>query len=523
MHHDVVIVGAGSAGCVLANRLSADDRVSVLLVEAGGSDRHPNVRIPAAFSKLFRTRRDWNFNTQPEPHLGGRSLYLPRGRMLGGSHSMNAMLHVRGDRADFDGWRDDHGCVGWGWDDVLGSFKRSEHSERGPDEFHGIGGPLNVADLRTTNPLTERFLAACEAVGIPPVTDFDTGSPLGAGPVRVTQKDGARFSVVDGYLAPARRRPNLTVLTDASVQRVLFDGDRAVGVEYADRDGLGRVGADEVVLSAGAFGSPHLLQLSGVGPADHLRTVGVDPVADLPGVGANLQDHPIAGVIHDVTVPGTLDDAETSRQLLAWATRRRGSLTSPVAEALAFCDRDGDGVTDLQFYFAPGYYSRHGFDTHPGRAFSIGATLVAPTSRGTVRLRSADPTVHPDIVGNVLSDPAEVAALVDGVRLAVEIARSAPFDDVRGGPIEPASPDVDEDGLVAWIRRKTELIYHPVGTVAMGASPEAPIDPVTMRVKGLDGIRVVDASVMPRITRANTNAPTIMIAEHAADRILGLG
>lgn len=518
MVHDYVIVGAGSAGCVLANRLSADPDVSVLLLEAGGSDRTLNVRAPAAFSKLFRTERDWNFNTQPEPHLDGRSLYVPRGKMLGGSHSMNAMLYVRGDRAGYDEWRDDHGCAGWGWDDVLPYFKRSEHNERGPSEFHAIGGPLNVTDLRSPTAYTARFIEACEQVGIARTDDFNTGSPLGAGQMQVTQKDGSRFSVVDAYLAQAAKRPNLTVAKEALAHRVLFDEGRAVGVEYFQAGLLRRApAAREVILAAGAIGSPHLLQLSGIGPADHLRSVGVDVVVDAPGVGANLQDHPVIGVWNEVTAGGTLAEAESPKQLFNYFTRKTGMLTSSVAEALAFLDRDGDGVADLQLHFGPAYFRRHGFETREGPAITVGPTLIKPEARGTVRLRSADPTVHPDIVGNHLGPAADMDRLVDGIDVAREVIAAPAFDEVRGDPIDLA-PDVAGDELRAWIRANVETIYHPTSTCAMGTSDEAPVDP-QLRVKGVDGLRVVDASVMPTVTRGNTNAPTIMIAEKAADLI----
>jgi choline dehydrogenase-like flavoprotein len=518
MVHDYVIVGAGSAGCVLANRLSADPDVTVLLLEAGGSDRAFNVQTPAAFSKLFRTERDWNFNTQPEPHLDGRSLYIPRGKMLGGSHSMNAMLYVRGDRADYDSWRDDHGCEGWGWDDVLPYFKRAEHNERGPSEAHAIGGPLNVADLRSPTEYTHRFVEACEQVGIGRTDDFNAGSPLGAGLPQVTQKDGKRFSTVDGYLAPAAKRPNLTVAKEAFAHRVLFDEGRAVGVEYFQAGLLRRAPvAREVILAAGAIASPQLLQLSGIGPADHLRSVGVDVEVDAPGVGANLQDHPVVGVLHEATAGGTLGEAESPGQLLKYLTRKTGMLTSSVAEALAFLDRDDDRAADLQLHFGPAYFRRHGFDTYDGDAVVIGPTLISPEARGTVRLRSADPTVHPDIVGNHLGPDSDMDRLVDGVQLAREVLAAPAFADVLGAPIEPL-PELVGDDLRSWIRANAEVIYHPTSTCAMGTSDEAPIDP-ELRVKGVDGLRVVDASVMPTVTRGNTNAPTIMIAEKAADLI----
>lgn len=517
MVFDYVIVGAGSAGCVLANRLSADPDRTVLLLEAGGSDRNLNVRIPAAFYKNFRTERDWNYNTQPEPALDGRSLYLPRGKALGGSHSINAMIYIRGDRADYDGWRDDHGCGGWGWDDALPYFKRAEHNERGPSEFHAIGGPLNVADLKVVNPNTRRFVEACEQAGVGTVDDFNTGSPLGAGVLQATQRNGERFSVVDGYLTPAKSRSNLTVIPKALALRVLFDENRAVGVEFFDGRVVKRASAaGEVILSAGAIGSPHLLMVSGVGPADHLRERGVDPVVDLPGVGANLQDHAVVPLIHEVKTDDTIDDAENPVEVVKWMTRRSGRLTSSVAEGLAFVDRDADGAADLQFHFGPAYFAKHGFEPREGNHVTIGPTLLRPEARGTVRLRTGDPTIHPDIVTNTLDNAADLAALRDGLELAREVLSQDAFAEVIGARIEPP---VGTDDLDQWMRDSVELLYHLSGTVAMGSSDEAPLDP-ELRVKGLDGLRVIDASVMPTVTRGNTNAPTIMIAEKASDLIL---
>lgn len=515
--YDYIIVGAGSAGCVLAHRLTEEPRCRVLLLEAGQRDRSKAIRIPAAFSKLFKTSFDWAYSTEPEPHLDNRQLFIPRGRTLGGSSSMNAMIYVRGNRADYDGWRDS-GCQGWSYDEVLPYFKRAEHQERGPSEYHGTAGPLNVADLRSVNPLSQAFVEAGVEAGLPRNADFNGRSQEGVGIYQVTQKNGSRHSAADAYLRPALTRQNLEVRTGAQASRMFFEGDRAAGVEFVERGHLLRVRADrEILLCGGSINSPQLLLLSGVGPADELRRHGIEIVSDLPGVGRNLQDHPVAAVMYEATKPVSLASAESLGNIARYLFNKKGMLTSNVAEAGGFV-RTGSasGPPDLQFHFAPGFFQEHGFVKPEGHGFTIGPTLIAPQSRGRITLRSSDPAQPPRIEGNFLSHDGDLRVLLDGIRLSREIAHAPAFREFRGAEVLPGTDAVNDEAVAAYVRRTAEMLYHPVGTCQMGIGPMAVVDP-RLRVHGLTGLRVIDASVMPSITRGNTNAPTIMIAEKAAD------
>jgi choline dehydrogenase-like flavoprotein len=518
--HDYVIVGAGSAGCVLANRLTEDPSVRVLLIEAGKRDRHPNIKIPAAFAKQFKTKLDWDLATEPEPHCDNRSLYIPRGKGLGGSSSMNAMLYVRGNPLDYDGWAEG-GAGGWSWSEVLPYFLRAEDNQRGASEYHGVGGPLRVEDERSPRPLTGRFLAACAEHGIPRIADYNGPEQDGAALAQVTQRNGKRWSAADAYLRPALERPNLEVVTGALVSGVEIEGGAVTGVRYARRRGgaqLARAGR-EVILSAGAIGSPQLLMLSGVGPAEELGRHGVAVRHELPGVGENLQDHPYVLCGWDVPSGGSLADAESPKALLEYLLRRTGPLTSSVAEAFAFVrSRPGLPGPDLQFHFGPAYFADNGFEEYDGHAISFGPVLVKPKARGWVRLRSADPAAKPRILTNSLSEPEDLDALVSGVRLAREIAAEGPLAEVVGRELFPGTEVDTEEAIAADARRRCELLYHPVGTCRMGTAEDAVVDP-ELRVRGLERLRVVDASVMPLIVSGNTNAPTIMIAEKAADLI----
>ncbi|MGI8801353.1 MAG: GMC family oxidoreductase [Solirubrobacteraceae bacterium] len=519
-HADYVIVGAGSAGCVLAARLTEDPGVSVILIEAGGRGRHPTVVIPAAFSRQFRTRLDWDYNTEPEPHCDGRSLYVPRGKGLGGSSAMNAMLYVRGRPLDYDRWRE-QGATGWGWKDVRPYFLRAEDNQNGAGEHHAVGGPLRVESQRSPRRLTHRFLAAAAAAGVPPAADYNGLTQDGAAIAQVTQRNGRRWSAADAYLRPAMSRPNLTVLTGGLVLRVELEGARATGVRLGDRWGREQsiAAGREVLLSAGAIASPQLLMLSGVGPAEHLRELGITPAVDAPGVGRNLQDHPCVGCVWDATAPESLADAETPQALAEWLLRRSGPLTSPVAEAVAFVrTRPGLPAPDIEYHFGPAYFVDHGFSRYDGHAFSIGPVLLCPRSRGWLTLRSSDPTAKPRITTNSLGEREDVAALVAGVKLAREIAACAPLACVAGTELFPGAAAHDDAGIEADLRRRVELLYHPAGTCRMGSDEGAVVDP-QLCVRGVDGLRVVDASIMPVIPGANLNAPTIMVAERAVDLI----
>lgn len=518
---DYIIVGAGSAGSVLANRLTIDPNVSVLLLEAGGSDKHMNVDTPAAFSKLFGSQRDWNYHTMPEPWMDERQVYIPRGKMLGGSSSMNAMIYIRGNRADYDGWRD-AGCDGWGYDEVLPFFRRAEHNERIADEFHGQNGPLNVADLRSPNELSETFVEAAVELGIEANNDFNGAEQMGAGLYQVTQKKGSRWSTSKAYLRPASERTNLTVEQEALVHRVVFAGDRAVGVAYEQRGVTHAAEANrEVILSAGAIGTPQVLMLSGIGPADHLAHVGINVMFDNPNVGQHLQDHPVILDIYSVSKPVSLHHAESAKSLVEYLVKKQGMLSSNVGEAGAFVKTDASkAAPDIQFHFAPGVFIRHGFETRDHDGISVGATLVDPKSRGSIVLRSADPTVHPDIVTMSLQHPDDMASMVAGFKLGREIVAAAAFSEYEPSEVLP-SPEVQSDEeIAAFIRERSELLYHPSCSARMGPDASSAVVDPQLRVFGVQGLRVVDASIMPSVTRGNTNAPTIMIAEKAAEMIL---
>jgi choline dehydrogenase len=519
--YDYIIVGAGSAGCVLANRLSEDPSVRVLLLEAGGKDRSLKIKIPAAFPEQFHSKLDWDFATEPEQHVDGRSLYMPRGKMLGGSSSMNAMLYVRGRPLDYDGW-EAQGAPGWGYADVLPYFKKAEDNVRGASAYHGVGGPLRVSEQRSPRPMSRHLLDASEAAGIPRIVDYNGPEQDGASMFQVTQKNGARFSAADAYLRRALTRPNLEVRTKVTVLGVEFEGERAVGVRLRKgRSGAELVRAErEVLLTAGAIGSPQLLLLSGIGAPQELRDAGVEVRHELPGVGRNLQDHPFVTVLWEVSDTDTLYGADKPKPLAEWLMRRSGKLSSTVAEVVAFTrTRGGLPAADIQFHMGAAYYEDHGAETFDGHCAVIAPVLISPQARGQVWLRSADPTAKPRIVTNTLSEPDDVQSLIAGVRLAREIAAQAPLKQLIVKELKPGPSAVEDLELEADLRRRLMLIYHPVGTARMSDTHEQAVVDSQLRVHGLQGLRVVDASIMPCITGGNTNAPTIMIAERGADLI----
>ncbi len=512
---DYVIVGAGAAGCVLANELSATG-AEVVLLEAGNPARTPLAKIPAAFTKLFRTKNDWNYWTAPQSELAARELYWPRGKMVGGSTSINAMIYIRGHRHSFDQWAAD-GNEGWGYHDLLSSFMSLEDQQRGPSDFHGTGGALTVSDLKTVNPLSQAFVDAGATMGFGHNDDFNDDTQEGFGVYQVTQRNGVRCSAATAFLKPAMSRDNLIVHTGAHATRVVFRNGRAVGVDWFDGKGTRRTLADtEVILSGGAVNSPQLLMLSGIGPADHLSSLGIDVVHDSPNVGQNLADHPVAGVICKVRDEITLAHAEDLKHLGPYILKREGMLSSNIAESGGFVTLGDGPMPDIQFHFAPGAFLDHGFEPVPGDGMSIGATLVDVRSRGEIKLASADPFAHPVIDPNYLSEPRDLAILVEGCKLAREISEQSPLAEFLTGEIIPGREVESDDDWVTHVRERAESLYHPTSSCAMGPEPIAAVDP-KLRVNGVDGLRVADASVLPSLVNGNTQAISMVVGKKAAD------
>jgi len=519
--YDYVIVGAGSAGCVLANRLTEDPSTSVLLLEAGGPDEAQEIHIPAAFSSLFKSPIDWAYQTEEQAQLNNRSLYWPRGKVLGGSSSINAMVYMRGNRRDYDHWHES-GNEGGSFPDVLPYFKKAENEERGASEYHGTGGPLNVTDLRSPNPLSHAFVEAGIEVGIPLTRDFNGPEQDGVGFYQVTQRGGLRHSAAVGYVHPILSRPNLTLQTSAHVTGVLLENARAVGVSYIQNGQSHQVNANkEVILSGGAINSPQLLMLSGIGPADHLKALDIPVVADLPGVGQNLQDHPAIVVLYACNQPISLASAQTAENLQDFIDNKMGPLTSNVAECGAFVRTQADlPMPDIQYHFAPVYYLNHGFTVPEGDGFTIAPCVLHPRSRGYIALRSTDPTAAPIIQPNYFADEEDMRVLVEGVKIARKLGETRAFAPFRDVETHPGTQAQSDEEIAAYIRSYVETLYHPVGTCKMGNDSMAVVD-AHLRVHGIEGLRVIDASIMPTVVGGNTNAPTIMIAEKAADLIKG--
>ena len=517
--YDYIVVGAGSAGAVVAGRLSEDAATRVLLLEAGGTHRHRSVRIPGAFAKQFKTDLDWDFYTEPEPFLEGRSLYHPRAKMLGGCSSMNAMIYIRGNRADYDSWAKG-GATGWSYDELLPLFRRSENNSRGESTYHGGAGPLHVQDLRSPNDLSHTLVDAMRAAGIERNDDFNGADQVGAGFYQVCQRRGRRWTTADAFLMPPRRRPNLTILTGTHVLGVRISRGRAVGVEV-ERSGTREVlyAEREVILSAGAINTPQLLMLSGIGPADHLAEHGITTVVDNPNVGAHLMDHPAYLVNVETSAKGTLAEAESLRNLADWVVRRRGMLTSNIGECGAFFHtRFGDAAPSMQLVCAPAYFWNHGQSAHDRPAFTLGCSLVGPQSRGAIRLRSGDPHAKVAATYNYLAEPADMEAMVDAIQRAREIAAAAPLRRVAGPEIHPGDTARTRAELEQHVRREVSHTYHPACTARIGTQADGVVDP-ELRVYGVDGLRVADASVFPTVPHGNTHAPSVLVGEKAADLI----
>ncbi|MBB1060094.1 GMC family oxidoreductase [Marilutibacter spongiae] len=526
--HDYIIIGAGSAGCVLANRLSADPEVNVLLLEAGPRDRHPFIHMPAGLARLVdQAQLNWDYDTTPQAMLDDRTLWWPRGKVLGGSSSINAMCYTRGDPRDYDEWAA-LGATGWGWSDVLPAFLRAECNTRGAGPLHGGAGPLHVADLRHSNPLSHAFIEAGVQMGHARNDDFNGPGQVGFGLYQVTQKDGARCSSAVAYLHPVRGRRNLEVVTGAHVSRITFDRGaepRASGVAYSARGrAYHQPATREVLLCGGAVNSPQVLMLSGVGPADELRRLGIERVFEAPGVGRNLQDHLDICTLRRSRLPVSYDRASELRIAFDYYLRgHRGAGTSNIAEAGGFLRSRlaRDARADIQFHFVPALLDDHGRNRLPGDGFTVHACFLRPRSRGRIRLASARAGDKPRIEAGYLSDEAgfDMDMMVECARLSRELMAQPAFDPYRGEPVHPGRDDLDDAGLAAFVRARAESIYHPVGSCRMGEDDEAVVDN-RLRVRGVTGLRVVDASVMPRLVGGNTNAPTLMIAERAAEMIL---
>jgi choline dehydrogenase len=538
---DYVIVGAGSAGCVLAARLSEGGKFKVVLLEAGGDDRPTKnlsqfasnlmIHIPVGYSSTLKDPKvNWLYTTEPDPGTGGRTHGGPRGKVLGGSSSINGLHNLRGQHADYDGWRQ-LGCEGWGWDDVAPYFRRAEHQERGGCDWHATGGPLNVSDVTEKNPISDAVIEACEQAGIPRNDDVNGASQEGATYYQLTVKNGQRCSAAVAYLHPAMNRPNLTVETNALAGKVLFEGKRAVGVEFT-QNGVKRVAKarGEVILAGGAINSPQLLQLSGVGPGDLLREHGIAVVADLPGVGENLQDHYVMSVRYRLK-PGVVSVNEQSKggrlagEALRYLFQRKGLLTLSAAHIAAFCKSRPDlAGPDIQFHILPAtmdldkLVNEQKMELEDAPGLTIAPCQLRPESRGHVRIKSANPSVYPAIFANYLADPLDQEVAVAGLKWGRKIGEASALAPYIDSEMNPGGAFQTDEQLLAYARLSGSTIYHPVGTCQMGQGVMAVVD-AQLRVRGVEGLRVVDASVMPRLVSGNTNAPTIMIAEKASDMI----
>jgi choline dehydrogenase len=523
---DYVIVGAGSAGCVLANRLSANGKHSVLLLEAGPKDTNIWIHVPIGYGKLFKEKSvNWMYQTEPEPGLGGRQVFQPRGKVLGGSSSINGLLYVRGQHEDYDRWRQ-RGNVGWGYDDVLPYFKKAENQQRGPDDYHGSGGPLSVSDWRHDDPLSEAFVKAAVETGIPFNPDFNGATQEGAGFFQTTTRRGRRASSAFSYLKPAKNRSNLHIETSALAQRIVFEGKRAKAVEYRQDARLRTARArKELLVSSGAYNSPQLLQLSGVGPADLLKTHGIDVVLEAPGVGNDLQDHLQVRIVTRCAQRITLNDVVNHpvKRVMAgvrWALARSGPLTIAAGTSGAFFKTNPRLASpDIQIHFIPFSTDKMGENLHSFSGFTASVCQLRPESRGSLKIRSANPGDPPEIRVNYLATETDRAAFIDGLKILRKILAAPALKAYCVDEVYPGADVTSDEDVLDFCRKTGSTVYHPTSTCRMGNDPMAVVDQ-RLRVRGIDGLRVVDASVMPDLMSGNTNAPTIMIAEKASDMIL---
>ncbi|HSS64401.1 MAG TPA: choline dehydrogenase [Gammaproteobacteria bacterium] len=522
---DYVIVGAGSAGCVLANRLSADPSARVLLLEAGGRDINPWIHVPVGYFKtMHNPKTDWCYKTEADPGLNGRSLDWPRGKVLGGSSAINGLLYIRGQAEDYDHWRQ-LGNAGWAYEDVLPYFIRAEDQERGADDFHGVGGPLAVSDMRLRRNVCDAFIAACEALGIPRNDDFNGARQEGAGYFQLTARKGFRCSTAVAYLRPAKRRRNLKIITNALTEGVVLDERKAMGVRYfAAGESVEVRARREVILSAGAIGSPQILMLSGIGPGADLQQLGIPVLRELSGVGANLQDHLQIRAVYKCTEP-TLNDEVNNFFLkmrigLEYILFRTGPMSMAASLVCAFAKTRQELATpDIQFHFQPLSADKPGEGLHPYSAFTASVCQLRPESRGRIRLKNSDPFAYPAIHPNYLATRMDQETVVAGMKLTRRLSQSSPMAPYVEGELLPGPDVVTDDELLDSARLLAQTIYHPVGTCKMGSDEQAVVDE-RLRVHGVESLRVVDASIMPTITSGNTNAPAIMIGEKASDMIL---